>query len=156
MTISIIGAIKGAAEAIGSIISEPIKGWQERKTIKTQAKTEVEKLNAEAAIRKAELNIELAKTGQKIEENWDITAQKQMHLTWKDEYLVLLLFLPVLLLFLSAFLHDVEFQTRVINSVKALEEFPLWYVMLLCGIVAAVFGLRWMVAPMINRMKKGE
>ena len=144
----IIGAIK----AVGGIVLEPIKGWQARKTIKVTAQTEVEKLNAQASVENAKAKVEMAKNGQIIEADWDTRAQEQMKFSKKDEILMFIIFFPVVLLFLSAFFPNPAFQERVIRSVNALEEFPLWYVVLLLGIVAAVFGLRWLIAPLVTRM----
>jgi hypothetical protein len=149
MAFDIIGAIK----TVGGIITEPIKGWQERKTLKAQTKSAVEKLNAEAQVEGAKAKLELIKQGKQIEADWDSRAQEQMKFSKKDEVLMTILFFPVILLFLSALCpDDWRLQDRVINSVNALEEFPLWYVVLLCGIVAAVFGLRWLIAPLVTKM----
>lgn len=40
----------------------------------------------------------------------------------------------------------------MITAVTTLEKFPLWYTVILLGIVAAVYGLRWLVAPLVNRI----
>ena len=41
------------ASAIGGLVSEPIKQWQKRKTLKTEHKFELEKLDHEANLAKA-------------------------------------------------------------------------------------------------------
>jgi len=90
--------ITAIQETIGGafgIIKEPIVEWQKRKTIKVQAATEVEKLYAMAAVKKAEVVVEMAKQGQAIEADWDAKAQEQAKFSWKDEALMLLLFFPV-------------------------------------------------------------
>ena len=96
-------------------------------------------------MQRANAQVELAKNGQQIEADYDARAQEDMKHTWKDEYLVVLLFLPVLMLFISPLIMDwlPDFQYQVIASVKALDEFPGWYTWLLTGIVVATFGLRW-------------
>lgn len=140
---------------IGELIGTPIKQWGERKKIKVEAKMEVEKLRAAASVESAKAVVELARSGQKIEADWDGRAQEQMKFSWKDEALMIILFFPVVLLFLSVFFEE-AFQQKVIKSVNALEQFPEWYIILLCGIVAAIFGLRWLIAPIITRMKKKD
>lgn len=146
---AISGAVSGAVE----IIKEPVKQWQERKTIKAQAAIEVEKLYAQAAVEKARAVVEMAKSGQMIESDWDARAQEQSKFSWKDEVLMLVLFSPVVALFLSAFFPG-DLQGQIIDAVAALEEFPMWYVVMLLGIVASTFGLRWLVAPLVNKMQE--
>ncbi|MCP3944515.1 MAG: hypothetical protein GY710_23975 [Desulfobacteraceae bacterium] len=133
------------------IIKEPVKGWQERKTIKAKSQVDIAKLNAQAGVEKAKAIVEMAKTGQKIEADWDAKAQEQAKFSWKDEALMLLLFSPVFFLFLSAFL-PAEYQAKIIGAVNALNEFPTWYVVMLLGIVASVFGLRWLIGPLVRKM----
>ncbi|MBT3178939.1 MAG: hypothetical protein HOG03_11645 [Desulfobacula sp.] len=146
--------ITAIQETIGGafgIIKEPIVEWQKRKTIKAQAATEVEKLYAMAAVKKAEVVVEMAKQGQAIEADWDAKAQEQAKFSWKDEALMLLLFFPVLIIFISPFIPG-EYQEKIIDAVAALEKFPTWYVVMLLGIVASVFGLRWLIAPLVQKM----
>jgi hypothetical protein len=139
-------------EAVKSLIElarKPIDGWQERKTLKAVTQAEVDKLEAQAIVEKAKASVELAKTGQIIESDWDKRAQEQMTRSWKDEVLMLLLFLPVAVMFMAAIFGNDALIDRMIKVVKALEEFPVWYVVILLGIVASVFALRWLVAPLV-------
>jgi len=137
---------------VTNLIGEPLKQWGERRKIKLESKMQVEVLHATATVEKAKAEVELVKQGKATEADWDARAQEQAKFSWKDEVLMFILFLPVVLLFISAFFIDDAFQQRVIKAVNALEKFPLWYVVLLCGIVAAVFGLRWLVAPLVTKM----
>ena len=149
--------ITGIFNGVVDLVKEPIRGWQERKTIQTQADVEIAKTKANALLEQAKATVEMAKKGQVIEADWDTNAQKQMQSSWKDEFLMVLLFSPVVMLFASAFMDNLQFQNRIINAVKALEQFPIWYVTMLLGIVAAVYGLRWLIAPIANKLnnKKG-
>ncbi|MCP3944522.1 MAG: hypothetical protein GY710_24010 [Desulfobacteraceae bacterium] len=146
-----VKAISKTIDGVFSLVKEPIKGWQERKTIKVQADTEVAKLHAKASVAKANAIVTMAQNGQVIEADWDSKAQEQAKFSWKDEALMLLLFSPVFFLFLSAFL-PAEYQTKIIGAVNALNEFPTWYVVMLLGIVASVFGLRWLIGPLVRKM----
>jgi len=144
-------AIKETIGGAFGIIKEPLVEWQKRKTIKAQAATEVEKLYATATVKKAEALVEMAKQGQAIEADWDARAQEQAKFSWKDEALMLLLFFPVLIIFISPFIPG-KYQDRIIDAVAALEKFPMWYVVMLLGIVSSVFGLRWLIAPIVQKM----
>ncbi|MDD9304372.1 MAG: hypothetical protein HUK40_19320 [Desulfobacter sp.] len=144
-------ALTGLFSGAVDLVKEPIKGWQERKTIKAKAAIDIAKLNAKAGVTKAEAMVEMAKNGQAIEADWDARAQEQAKFSWKDEVLMLLLFFPVGVLFASAFL-PAKFQDQIIEAVTALEKFPTWYVVMLLGIVASVFGLRWLIGPLVQKM----
>ncbi len=144
-------ALTGFFNGAVDIIKEPVKGWQERKTLKIKTENKVAELNAEAKVAKANAMVEMAKKGQAIEADWDARAQEQAKFSWKDEALMLLLFFPVAVLFISAFL-PAEYQTQIIGAVSALNKFPEWYVVMLMGIVASVFGLRWLIAPLVQKM----
>lgn len=138
-------SIMGFLGGVKDIALEPIKGWQTRKTMKAQAQIDIDKSDAQVRLKRADAAIELAKNGQQAETNWDLQVLKNMQGSWKDEYLVVVLFWPVIELFISPFLTPwfPTFQADVIASVKALDQFPAWYTWLLTGIVIATFGLRW-------------
>ena len=84
-------------------------------------------------------------------QDWDAKAQQAMKGSWKDEFLMIVLFSPVIVLFASAFLPD-EIHRRVVDAVRALADFPGWYITMLMGILAAVYGLRWLIAPIAGKM----
>ncbi len=150
-----VTAIKESVQGVFSLAKAPIEGWQKRKTIKAQAETDIAKLHAEAEVTQAQAMVEMAKKGQLIEADWDTRAQEQAKFSWKDEALLLLLFFPVGVLFISAFLPE-KYQYQIIEAVKALEQFPTWYVVMRLGIVASVFGLRWLIGPLVQKMiRKG-
>lgn len=137
------------------IIKEPIVEWQKRKTIQVESKMEVEKLLAQAEIAKAQYKLDLIKEGMVIEADWDSKAQEQMRYTWKDEALLVIIYFPVVILFASIFISG-DLQQRVIISVQALNDFPIWYKMVLMGIIASVYGLRWLVSPLVNKIGWGN
>jgi len=144
----VVGVISGIAD----VVKVPLQGWQDRKTKKVESANRIAEKDMEVRIAIADAKIERAKTGQLVEADWDSKAQDDMKRSWKDEFLMCLLFSPVIMLFGSAFLGNNTFQTRVINAVKALEQFPMWYVVMLLGIVSAVYGLRWLIGPLVNKM----
>lgn len=125
-------------EPIASIIKEPLKEWQKRKTLEVQQVDTALEREHELNLKKVDVNLELAKQGQKIEADWDTTAQTQMTTTWKDEWFVFLFSIPLVLAFFPSY------QTIVLEGFEILEKTPDWYRWLLAGIVMATFGLRWM------------
>ncbi len=142
-----------AIKAIADVIKEPIKGWQDRKTAKVAAKIVIQKIQADTKKATAESKLELAKQGVQIQGDWDARAQEQMKTSWKDEALMLVLFFPVVVMFIAAVFASDAMIERMIRVVKSLEEFPSWYVIMLLGIVAAVYGLRWLIQPVVTKMQ---
>lgn len=133
---------------VGDIIKEPLLEWQKRKTIKQEADSKVVVLEAEAKVEKAKASIELAKQGQQIEGDYDKRAQDNMRTSWKDEYLTILVFAPAIMAFIP------KTQELAEKGFKILEDLPLWYRISILGIIAAVFGLRWLIAPLVKTIKR--
>ena len=136
-----LGAI---LEPITNIIKEPIVEWQKRKTLEVQ-QVESDKLRQhELNLKKSDIAFELAKQGQQIEADWDTNAQSDMKTSWKDEYLVILFSIPLILSFIP------YTQEAILRGFETLDKTPEWYMFLVTGIVASVFGLRWLISRKIK------
>lgn len=103
----------GVITAIGNWVSS----YFERKTVEQQAK-------AQRAV-----DIQVSS------DNYDTAALKAMQFTFKDEYLLATLTAPI-----WYGLFDPRGATEWVDFISKL---PLWYQVLLGGIVASTFGLRW-------------
>lgn len=103
--------------------------WLEGKVEKTKAETgaKVAKAKAEATI------MEKKATG---EIDWDLEAIKGSQSSWKDEWLVILFSVPLVLAFIPGM------EGIVANGFAQLDAMPEWYQYSLGVIVAASFGVR--------------
>ena len=103
--------------------------WIDGKVEQTKAKaaTNVAKAKAEAVI------MEKKATG---EIDWDLEMAKGSHSSWKDEWLVILFSIPLILAFIPGM------GGIVANGFQQLEQMPQWYQYSLGVIVAASFGVR--------------
>lgn len=110
-------------------ISQLAGTWLEGKVEKTKAETgaKVAKAKAEAVI------MEKKATG---EIDWDLEAIKGSQNSWKDEWLVILFSIPLILAFIPGM------EEVVANGFAQLETMPQWYQYSLGVIVAASFGVR--------------
>lgn len=144
-----IKAIGGAVKTIGSvfdnIFGKPIADWSARKTIKSNSLIKIAETRAETEVTKVLMQLEMVKAGQKIEADYDQRAQDNMKYTWKDEVLLIIHFAPVVMCFVPTLQ---EYATR---GFQILDTFPMWFKLIVIGIDASVFGLRWVVAPIVNR-----
>jgi len=103
--------------------------WLEGKVEKTKAETgaKVAKARAEATI------MEKKATG---EIDWDLEMARGSQSSWKDEWLVILFSVPLILAFIPGM------EGVVANGFAQLEAMPQWYQYSLGVIVAASFGVR--------------
>ena len=110
-------------------ISQLAGTWLEGKVEKTKAETgaKVAKAKAEATI------MEKKATG---EIDWDLEAIKGSQSSWKDEWLVILFSVPLILAFIPGM------EGVVANGFAQLDAMPEWYQYSLGVIVAASFGVR--------------
>jgi len=103
--------------------------WLEGKVEKTKAET-----GAKVARAKAEATImEKKATG---ELDWDIAMAEGSKHSWKDEWLVILFSVPLILAFIPGMEGVVE------QGFAQLEQMPDWYQYSVGVIVAASFGVR--------------
>jgi hypothetical protein len=102
---------------IFSAVSSIFKGWVSVKKSKQEA---------EAAYHMA-----LAKG----EQDWDLEAQKAARYSWKDEFITIVWFAPLIMAWWD--------EERATKWIAFAEGMPYWYQFGMFGIIAASFGLRW-------------
>lgn len=108
---------------------------------KRQKLKEIE-IDAKARIEVARAEAEVARLGKMVdgEIEWDREAASQMRSSWKDEYLTLLLSVPMIL----AFMGDWG-RNAVANGFAAISTAPEWYKVAFLCVIAASFGIRALV-----------
>lgn len=127
-------------EPIVNLVKEPIVEWQKRKTIEVENESKERDRQHELNLKKVDIAFELAKQGQQIEADWDTNAQQDMKTSWKDEFYVILFSVPLVMAFIP------DMQDIVLKGFETLNKTPDWYMLLVTGIVASVFGLRWLIS----------
>ena len=103
--------------------------WLEGKVEKTKAET-----GAKVARAKAEATIMEKKATGEID--WDLEMARGSQSSWKDEWLVILFSVPLILSFIPGM------EGVVANGFAQLDKMPDWYQYSLGVIVAASFGVR--------------
>ncbi len=117
---------------IVTLVSTIFSGWMGAKKVKAEGKAKIATAQVEAKI----LQIQNKAT-------MDAAAAGDMRYTWKDEYLTLLISIPVIMSFVPGLAVYVERGFQVLSTT------PEWYRYSFLGIIAATFGLRtW-----FNKMK---
>ena len=114
----IIGPIVSTLGALG-------KSWLETRKVK-----------AEGAIKLAAAKVEARVKKEEAKANMDLSAMDGMQFSFKDEYLMILLTIPVIMCFIPGL------AKYALDGFAILETTPEWYRWALTGMVAATFGLR--------------
>ena len=61
---------------------------------------------------------------------------------WKDEIVLVLVSLPILVLVYSIFTDDPEIRNRLDMFFEYFKQLPYWYQAIFIGIVSAIYGLK--------------
>lgn len=130
---------------ISSLFSEPIKSWQDRKTLKVEQQFELKKLAHQTKVAKATALLELAKKGQQQDYDLDRIAMENMQKSWTDELVLLIFLTPMVLAFFPAM------QQHILNGFKTIEKMPHWYVAIIIGMVVVIYGMRGLLKAYLTR-----
>lgn len=132
-------------QALGVIIepvTQVVKGYQERKTLEVSQADKQADRDHEMRLKKSDIAFELAKQGQQVEADWDTNAQNAMATSWKDEFILMMFSMPLVMSFVPSM------SPYVAQGFAVLEKTPDWYMWLVIGIVSSVYSLRWMFSKM--------
>ena len=61
---------------------------------------------------------------------------------WKDEFVLILISAPIMLLIWSLFSDDPQIVSKIELFFKHFESLPIWYQALFIGVVSAIYGLK--------------
>ena len=61
---------------------------------------------------------------------------------WKDEFVLILVSAPVILLIWSVFSDDPDIQDKLHMFFEQFNNLPFWYQTLFVGVVASIYGLK--------------
>ena len=101
-----------------------------------QGRLERTKANTEMKVAEAKARATVMEKQATGEIDWDLEAIRGARISWKDEWLVILFSIPLVL----AFIPNMELV--VLNGFSVLEQMPEWYQYSLGVIVASSFGVR--------------
>ena len=61
---------------------------------------------------------------------------------YKDEFVLILISIPILILGYSIFTDDVEIRTKLDLFFEYFNQLPYWYQAIFIGVVSAIYGLK--------------
>lgn len=128
-------------------ISAPVKGWQDRKTLKLEHKQELD--TAVHNLKVAEVNAQQKRVsdGQTQDYNLDKIAMDNMEKSYKDEFILFVFMVPMILAFIP------EMAQYVHAGFGSIALMPDWYKWLLIGMIAVIYGMRGMLKQALGLKK---
>ena len=127
-----IGGLVTLGSAIVSGISGYFKDKNEIKKVQVEADKLLIRAEAESKAKRLEREAEM-------DYDLDRIAMQNMDKTWKDELILLIWLVPVILSFIP------EYQHIVVNGFAALGLVPDWYMYILIGMITVIYGMRGML-----------
>ena len=115
---------------LGSLGSSVVGFLDNRSQRKHEQKTQVLELEK----LRHEKQIELIQNGQELDNAWELQQIKNSG--WKDEFVLLLLSIPLIMSFIP------NMQSYVVDGFEALAKTPDWYQWLTLAVFTAVYGIR--------------
>jgi len=140
--ISIIGSLVGSAI---TGISDWSKGKQELKKVQLEADKTVIMAEAEAKLAVSKAKVRMAESAQSQDYNLDKIAMENMDKSYKDEYLLGLFSIPMILAFI--------YPDVVAKGFTAIEGMPDWYQYSFLGMVVVIYGLRGLLTKLVEAKK---
>jgi hypothetical protein len=61
---------------------------------------------------------------------------------WKDEFVLVLISIPILILGYSIFTDDVDIRNKLDLFFEYFNQLPYWYQAIFIGVVSAIYGLK--------------
>ena len=61
---------------------------------------------------------------------------------WKDEFVLVLISIPILILGYSVFTDDPDIRTKLDLFFEYFKNLPYWYQAIFIGVVSAIYGLK--------------
>jgi hypothetical protein len=122
---------------------------EERKKIELERQMKLENQKFQIDLERLKLESKLLSEGKLPPENLDRMSMEQMEKSWKDEFIMAILFSPVILAFFPTAQTTVEQGFKILST-----DMPEWYMYLLSGIVVVTFGLRSLVKLVLTGKSK--
>ena len=121
---SLIGNIVGS---LGGKVVDAVSARSERKHQEKVRAIELEEV-------KHKTKLEMAMRGQEMDNSWELEQIRNSG--WKDEFVLILLSIPLILCFHPETVMYVEL------GFAALDKTPDWYQWLILAVFAAIYGIR--------------
>ena len=119
------------AGPIAGMIKDAVTGFVETKKAKSELKlTEI----------KAQKSLKEQQIAGKI--SWEASAVDQMKGSWKDEFVLIVLTLPILVIAYGVFSDDPTASAKIKEFFEQFQQLPSWFTNLWILVVASIYGIK--------------
>ena len=116
--------------------------WLSAVKLALNAGTHIYKKKQETKMRMADAQAAHAEKMAKGELEYSGKLLEARQSDWKDEFVLILVSAPVLLLIWSIFSDDPAIMAKVEKFFEYFNNMPFWYQALFIGVVSAIYGLK--------------
>lgn len=128
-------------------IKDHFKGKQEIKAVELAGKIAVMKAKQNAEIAVSEAKITMAKSGQANDFDLDRLAMQDMKNSYKDEIVLAIFLVPMIMAFIPGYAND------ALAGFKVIAQMPEWYRYIIIGMVVVIYGMRGMLTKFLDGKK---
>lgn len=132
---------------IGAVVNRVgghFKGKQELAKVKLEADKIVIKAQAETAMAVALSKTKMAELGQTQSFDLDQIAMNNMEKSYKDEFILLVFMIPMILAFIPSM------DIYALRGFEVIEKMPQWYQAILIGMIVVIYGMRSMLDKFLS------
>jgi len=137
-----IGSILGG---IVSGVTSYFKGKQELKKVELEAKKKMILAKAETELAIAKAKMKMAQNDQQNDFKLDLLAMQNMEKSWKDEFILLLFSIPMILAFIP------QMQEFALRGFEVIAKMPTWYQYTFIGMIVVIYGMRGMLRAFLAK-----
>lgn len=124
------------AEALSSPVIGLAKDFTETRRFKKETQSKILLAKAEAAVKKIEAEARIAEKRAEGDVNWEAEMAKASSGSWKDEYLTVVITVPLIMSFVPGLAPYAQAGWEIVNNA------PQWYQVSLGAVISGAFGLR--------------
>jgi len=132
-----LGVIGSLGSAIVGGISDYFKGKQEIKKVEIEA-------DKMLIMAEAQAKADRLKRESEMDYDLDKIAMQNMEKTWKDELILVIFMIPLVLSFIPSY------QEYVTAGFASLALVPDWYMYILVGMITVIYGMRGMLKMLLQ------
>lgn len=120
------------SKVLSGLAAPVLDYFKQRQQIKADAARQEREIK-EATVKR---QVALIEQGLHADMQWELLMAEQAKTSWKDEYVLVLLSIPLILVFIPAT------APYVLTGFSILDQTPQWYRWLILMIFTAIYGIR--------------
>jgi radical SAM superfamily enzyme with C-terminal helix-hairpin-helix motif len=120
------------------------KGKQELSKVKLEANKIVIQAKAETEMAIAKSKVKMAEEGQMQNYDLDRIAMQNMESSYKDEFILAVFMVPMILAFIPVL------SNYALQGFEVIQKMPTWYQYTLIGMVVVIYGMRGLLEKFLT------